>query len=160
MEKELKIDLEKYLIVVEGQEEKVVYDVDDSSIFSSKIVGCGRGARNAVVSKKTFKTLDEANLGIKYLDSCFRYKFKAIKVSELKKVSRKGWDILVEDVIGYNWSVNFNNNAEKESNRKQKVAYLELRQKAISLVSNNHVYSIEEDSEEEGVVIIRISKSC
>ena len=51
----LKSILDKYIIVVDGDEKKVVYDVDDSSIFSVSITGCGRGARNAVLSKKTFK---------------------------------------------------------------------------------------------------------
>jgi hypothetical protein len=46
----------KYIIVVKGDEKKVVYDVDDSSIFSVHITGTKRGARNAVISNKTFKT--------------------------------------------------------------------------------------------------------
>ena len=45
----------KYIIVVKD-EKKVVYDVDDSSIFSVHITGTKRGARNAVISNKTFKT--------------------------------------------------------------------------------------------------------
>ena len=53
----MKIDnlLDKYLIVVDGNENKIVYDVDDSRIFSVHITGCGRGARNAVLSKKLLK---------------------------------------------------------------------------------------------------------
>ena len=50
MEEKIMIEsiLDKYIIVVDGDEQKVVYDIDDSSIFSVSITGCGRGARNAV----------------------------------------------------------------------------------------------------------------
>ena len=112
--------LDKYIIVVEGDEKKVVYDVDDSSIFSVSITGCGRGARNAVLSKKTFKTLKEAEKGIKYLDTClWNFKFKAIKVSELKRLSKKGWDILINDIEDFNWGVDIEREMEAEKKRRK-----------------------------------------
>ncbi len=82
----LKSILDKYIIVVDGDEKKVVYDVDDSSIFSVSITGCGRGARNAVLSKKTFKTLKDAEKGIKYLDTCywnFKFSNKSIWIKRI-----------------------------------------------------------------------------
>lgn len=150
--------LDKYIIVVDGDEKKVVYDVDDSSIFSVSITGCGRGARNAVLSKKTFKTLEEAEKGIKYLDTCYwSFKFKAIKVSELKSLSEKGWDILIKDIKGFNWDVDIKREIEAEREQKEKKKYLELKNKAIKLVESGYIYSIEEDEDNE--IIIRCSGS-
>jgi hypothetical protein len=123
--------LDKYIIVVDGDEKKVVYDVDDSSIFSVSITGCGRGARNAVLSRKTFKTLKEAEKGIKYLDTCYwNFKFKAIKVSELKSLSEKGWDILIKDIEGFNWSADFEKEMEAKRAKEEKKRYSELKGKA------------------------------
>jgi hypothetical protein len=150
--------LDKYIIVVDGDEKKVVYDVDDSSIFSVSITGCGRGARNAVLSKKTFKTLKEAEKGIKYLDTCYwNFKFKAIKVSELKSLSEKGWDILIKDIEGFNWSADFEKEMESERAKEEKKRYSELKGKAINLVESEYIYSIEED--ENNGIIIRCSGS-
>ena len=150
--------LDKYIIVVDGDEKKVVYDVDDSSIFSVSITGCGRGARNAVLSKKTFKTLKEAEKGIKYLDTCYwNFKFKAIKVSELKSLSEKGWDILIKDIEGFNWDVDIKREIEAEIRKEEEKKYLELKNKAIELVESGYIYSIEEDEDNE--IIIRCSGS-
>lgn len=150
--------LDKYIIVVDGDEKKVVYDVDDSSIFSVSITGCGRGARNAVLSKKTFKTLKEAEKGIKYLDTCYwNFKFKAIKVSELKSLSEKGWDILIKDIEGFNWDVDIKREIEAEIRKEESEKYLELKNKAIKLVESGYIYSIEEDEDNE--IIIRCSGS-
>jgi len=150
--------LDKYIIVVHGDEKKVVYDVDDSSIFSVSITGCGRGARNAVLNKKTFKTLKEAEKGIKYLDTCYwNLKFKAIKVSELKSLSKKGWDILIKDIEGFNWYADFKRGLEAKREKEEKEKYLELKNKAIKLVESEYIYSIEEDENNE--VIIRCSGS-
>ena len=150
--------LDKYIIVVDGDEKKVVYNVDDSSIFSVSITGCGRGARNAVLSKKTFKTLKEAKKGIKYLDTChWNFKYKAIKVSELKGLSEKGWDILIEDIDDFNWDVDFERKMEAERKKEEKKKYLELKNKAIKLIESEYIYSIEED--DNNVIIIRCSGS-
>ena len=150
--------LDKYIIVVDGDEKKVVYDVDDSSIFSVSITGCGRGARNAVLSRKTFKTLKEAEKGIKYLDTCYwNFKFKAIKVSELKGLSDKGWDILIKDIERFNWHADFEKEIEAERKKEEKKKYLELKNNAIKLVESGYIYSIEEDENNE--IIIRCSGS-
>ena len=150
--------LDKYIIVVDGDEKKVVYDVDDSSIFSVSITGCGRGARNAVLSKKTFKTLKEAEKGIKYLDTCcWNLKFKAIKVSELKSLSEKGWDILIKDIEDFNWNSDFDRKMEAEREKEEREKYLELKKTAIKLVESGYIYSIEEDDNNE--IIIRCSDS-
>ena len=150
--------LDKYIIVVDGDEKKVVYDVDDSSIFSVSITGCGRGARNATLSKNTFKALKEAEKGIKYLDAChWNLKFKAIKVSELKSFSEKGWDILIKDIEGFNWDADFEKEMEVESAKEENKRYLELKNKAIKLVESGYINSIEDD--ENSKVIIRCSGS-
>ena len=151
--------LDKYIIVVDGDEKKVVYDVDDSSIFSVSITGCGRGARNAVLTKKTFfNTIGHANKGIKYLDTCYwNFKFKAIKVSELKCLSEKGWDILIKDIEDFNWSADFKKEMESKRKKEEKEKYLELKNKAIKLVESGYIYSIEEDENNE--IIIRCSGS-
>lgn len=150
--------LDKYIIVVEGDEKKVVYDVDDSSIFSVSITGCGRGARNAVLNKKTFKTLKEAEKGIKYLDTCcWNLKFKAVKVSELKSLSERGWNILIEDIKDFNLDVDFEKEWEAKREKEEKGKYLELKNKAIKLVESGYIYSIEEDEDNE--IIIRCSDS-
>lgn len=150
--------LDKYIIVVEGDEKKVVYDVDDSSIFSVSITGCGRGARNAVLNKKTFKTLKEAEKGIKYLDTCcWNLKFKVVKVSELKSLSERGWNILIEDIKDFNLDVDFEKEWEAKREKEEKGKYLELKNKAIKLVESGYIYSIEEDEDNE--IIIRCSDS-
>ena len=154
----LKSILDKYIIVVDGDEKKVVYDVDDSSIFSVSITGCGRGARNAVLSKKTFKTLKDAEKGIKYLDTCYwNFKFKAIKVSELKELSEKGWDILIKDIESFNWDADFEREMKVKREKEEKEKYLELKNKAIKLIESEYIYSIEED--DNNVIIIRCSGS-
>ena len=150
--------LDKYIIVVDGDEKKVVYDVDDSSIFSVNITGCGRGARNAVLSKNTFKTLKDAKKGIKYLDTChWNLKFKAIKVSELKSLSGKGWDILIKDIEGFNLDADFEKEMEVERAKEENKRYFELKNKAKKLVESGYIYSIEDDENNE--VIIRCSGS-
>jgi uncharacterized membrane protein len=158
MKIELESILDKYIIVVDGDEKKVVYDVDDSSIFSVSITGSGRGARNAVLSKKTFKTFKEAEKGIKYLDTChWHFKFKAIKVSELKDLSEKGWDILIKDIEGFNWHADFEKKMEAKRQEEERRKYLELKNTAIKLVKSEYIYSIEEDENNE--IIIRCSGS-
>src|SRR5574344_515018 len=156
MSKKLNLDdiLDKYIIVVDGDEKKVVYDVDDSRIFSVSITGCGRGARNAVLSEDTFKTLEDAEKGIKYLDTCYwNFKFKAIKVSKLKNLSIKGWNILVEDINHFNMNIDFQNEInckrEEENSRKR----LELKMKAISLIETMEISSI---STEDGETVITL----
>ena len=155
----MKIDnlLDKYLIVVDGNENKIVYDVDDSRIFSVHITGCGRGARNAVLSTKTFKTLNQAEKGIKYLDTCYwNCKFKAIKVSELESLSKKGWDYLLEDIEYYNFSRKFDKDFEKESRKESLLKYNELEKEAIELIKDGNIDRIY--CEEEGVYKIVIYK--
>lgn len=146
----MKIDklLDKYIIVVDGEEHKIVYDVDDSRIFSVHITGCGRGARNAVLSTKTFKSLNNAEKGIKYLNTCFwNCKFKAIKVSELEQVSKKGWNYLLEDIENYNFSRKLDKDFEKQSRKESLLKYKELEKEAINLIKDGNVdriYSFEE----------------
>lgn len=147
--------LEKYIIVVEGNEKKIVYDIDDSRIFSVHITGCGRGARNAVLSTKTFKTLNQAEKGIKYLDTCYwNCKFKAIKVSELKSLSEKGWDYLLEDIEYYNFTRKMDKDFEKESRKESLLKYNELEKEAIELIKNGRIDRITQS--EEGVYKIVI----
>jgi hypothetical protein len=158
METKIKIEeiLDKYIIVVDGDEKKVVYDVDDSCIFSVAITGCGRGARNAVLSKSTFKTLDEAEKGIKYLDTChWNFKFKTIKVSELKNVSEKGWDILIKDIEHFNWDCDFEYALEIKRKKEEEERKLELKKQAIEIVNSLFIDSIYES---EGEIIITLLK--
>jgi hypothetical protein len=160
MKTKMSIDkvLDKYVIVVDGDEEKVVYDVDDSRIFSVHITGCGRGARNAVLSRKTFKTVEEADKDIKYLNTChWTYKFKAIKVSDLKGISEKGWNILVDDIEDYNWDVDFEKEMKAKRDKEEKAKYLELKKKATDLIGCGLIYSIDEN-EEDNYVLIRVYK--
>jgi len=140
--------LDKYIIVVKGDEKKVVYDVDDSRI---SITGCGRGARNTVLSENTFKTLKEAEEGIKELSNClWGYIFKAIKVSELKDISVEGWDILIEDLKDYNWTIDFEKREKEEEQSK-------LKNRALEIINSEYVYSI--DLGEENEIVIRVSNS-
>lgn len=159
MEEKITIEsiLDKYIIVVDGDEQKVVYDIDDSSIFSVSITGCGRGARNAVLSKKTFKTLKDAEKGIKYLNTCWLFKFKAIKVSELKGLSERGWNILIEDIKDFNLGVDFENEMEAEEKEEEMEKQLKLKREAIKLVESKIIYSIETCEDDE--IIIRCSGS-
>lgn len=155
----MKIDklLDKYIIVVEGQEHKIVYDVDDSRIFSVHITGCGRGARNAVLSTKTFKTLNQAEKGIKYLDTCYwNCKFKAIKVFELENLSKKGWDYLLEDIEDYNFSRRLDKDFEKQSRKESLLKYNELEKEAINLIKEGNIDRIY--CSEEGVYEIVVYK--
>lgn len=155
----MKIDnlLDKYLIVVDNDEKKIVYDVDDSRIFSVHITGCGRGARNAVLSTKTFKTLKQAEKGIKYLNTCYwNCKFKAIKVSELEKLSKKGWDFLLEDIEDYNFTRKLDKDFERESRKESIRQYSVLEKETVELVKNGVIDRIE--CEEEGVYKIVIYK--
>lgn len=141
----MKIDnlLDKYLIVVDGDEKKIVYDVDDSRIFSVHITGCGRGARNAVLSTKTFKNLNQAEKGIEYLDTCYwNYKFKAIKVSELENISKEGFDYLLEDIEDYNFSRKLEKDFEKQSRKETLLKYIELEKDAIKLIKDGNIDGI------------------
>jgi len=149
--------LDKYIIVVDGDEKKVVYDIDDSSIFSVSITGCGRGARNAVLSKKTFMSLKKAKKGIKYLNDCWNFKFKAIKVSELKKLSDRGWNILIDDIKDFNWSADFEKEMEVKRKKEEEEKYSELKNKAAKLIEYGYIIAIEEDENDE--IIIRCSCS-
>jgi len=126
--------------------------------FPVSITGCGRGARNAVLSKSTFKTLKEAEKGIKYLDTCYWvYDFKIIKVSELKDISKRGWEILIEDIEEFNRDVDFEKEMEAERSKEAKKNYLELKNKAIDLVNVGYIENIDEDID-ENEFIIKISK--
>jgi hypothetical protein len=111
MKLELENIKEKFIIVVDGDEKKVVYDLDDSRIFSVHITGCGRGARNAVLSKSTFyNTKKEARTGINYLNTCnWNAKFKSIKVKDLGKHSEIGYKYLLEDIKWFNCDIDFEN---------------------------------------------------
>lgn len=157
MEEKITIEsiLDKYIIVVDGDEQKVVYDIDDSRIFSVHITGCGRGARNSVLSRKTFKTLKEAEKGIKYLNTCWLFKFKAIKVSELKGLSERGWNILIEDIEDFNLDVDFENEIEAEKEEEERERQLKLKREAMKLVESEIIYSIETCEDNE--IIIRCS---
>jgi len=155
----MKIDklLDKYIIVVDKEEHKIVYDVDDSRIFSVHITGCGRGARNAVLSTKTFKRLRDAEKGIKYLESChWNCKFKAIKVSELENISKKGWDFLLEDIDDYNFTRKLEKDFEKQSRKESLLKYNELEKEAINLIKEGRVDRIY--CSEEGVYKIVVYK--
>ncbi len=158
MEEKITIEsiLDKYIIVVDGDEKKIVYDVDDSRIFSVHITGCGRGARNAVLSRGTFKTRKEAEKGIKYLNTCWLFKFKAIKVSELKGLSERGWNILIEDIKDFNLDVDFENEIEAERKEEERKKQLKLKKEAMKLVESEIIYSIETYEDDE--IIIRCSK--
>lgn len=150
MEKKININSiqDKYIIVIDGQEHKVVYDVDDSRVFSVHVTGCGRGARNAVLTKNTFKSLKIAQKGCEWMRTCFSGTFKAIKVSELKAFSEKGYNWLVEDIESYNWDIDWYREREKEekSIAKQEQKLLELRAKDV--LSNKHLLEIAETEDE------------
>jgi hypothetical protein len=108
-----------WLIVVDGEEHKVVYEVDDERIFSSKITGLGRGCRSALISHKTFKDSKvKADKGIKYLDTChFSCKFKIIQVKDLDS---KGLKFLKEDIDSFNRDASYHNDLEIESKLSEK----------------------------------------
>ncbi len=154
----LKSILDKYIIVVDGSEEKVVYDVDDSRIFSVHVTGCGRGARNAVLTNNTFKSLKQANKGIDYLNACrLNCFFKAVKVSELKGISEKGYNWLIEDIEDNNRDFEFYKEIENKSKEEARENQAILKQNAIELLHESYVFSIEEN-EEENIIIITINK--
>ena len=159
MEEKITIEsiLDKYIIVVDGDEQKVVYDIDDTSIFSISITGIKRGAKFAVLSRGTFKTRKEAEKGIKYLNTCWLFKFKAIKVSELKGLSERGWNILIEDIEDFNLGVDFENEMEAEEKEAEMEKQLKLKREAIKLVESKIIYSIETCEDDE--IIIRCSGS-
>jgi hypothetical protein len=147
---------DRHIIVVHGDEKKVVYDCDDSRIFSVHITGCGRGARNAVLSRKTFMNLKQADKGIKYLDDCFwTCKFRIIKVSELEKISMVGYQYLIEDIKGYNSDIDWSRKMEIESKKEAQREYSEMSAKARNLINDNLIISIKE---EDDVTIIKLSK--
>ena len=151
----LKNILDKYIIVVDGDEKKIVYDVDDERIFSVHITGCGRGARNASLNNKTFKTSRNAEKGIKYLDTCYwSFKFKAMKVSELEVLNKAGYEYLISDIDSYNSDVDFYKEMEKERKKESKAEYLKLRNAAIDLVNSNVILSIEELEDEDAISIV------
>lgn len=151
----LELVLDKYLIVVNNDERKIVYDIDDSSIFSSSVIGCKRGARNAVLSHETFKTLDEAEVGLSYLNTChWSYEFKIIKVSELQKLSEHGWNILLEDINEFNLGIDFETENKYEMEASEKIRYSNLHNNAINIIESGHICSIEED--DDCVVTIKV----
>ena len=155
-----KLDINKYLnhylIVVDGQEEKVVYDIDDSRIFSSKITGCRRGARNAVLTTKTFLTSEQAENGIKYLDSCFwNFKFKTIKVHELEKMSKKGYEILLDDIESFNFDIAFENKREKEEKKKAREELKNRKELFEALIENRYKDSFYDEGNNTIEVILK-----
>lgn len=148
--------LDKYIIVVDGDESRIVYYVDDSRIFSIHITGSGRGARNAALSKNTFKTLKKAEKGIQYLDTChFLYKFRAIKVSELKLLSEKGYNFLMEDIEDYNRDIFFEIEEGKKSKKEDNKKYKKLKNTAIDLVKNGSICSIEYNEDNDTIIILK-----
>ncbi len=159
MKSKLKLEnlLEKYIIVVDKKEERVVYDIDDSRIFSVKITGCGRGARNAVLTKNTFFTsLKKAEKGLTYLNSCgWGCPFKIIKVSDLKELSEKGYNYLLEDIDDYNLDIDFMREIEKESKKEIDTQYKNLLDRAYNLVNCNIVMDV---VEEEKCYVIYLAK--
>jgi len=158
MKKEIDNIQNTYIIVVDGNEKEIVYDVDDSSIFSVHITGCGRGARNAVLSEDTFKTLENAEKGIEWLDSChWNHAFKAIKVSELKEISSIGYKYLVDDINSYNDDIGWNNEREKERIEKSEIEYKERKDKALELVKFNPIFSINEYDDEITITLLKVT---
>ena len=157
-----KINLEdindKFIIVVDGEEKKIVYEVDDERIFGTHVTGCGRGARNAVLSRKTFKTLDESLKAIKYLDSCFwNCNFKFLTVEKFRNDYSDAYTYLLKDIESFNWSVDFTNKFEKEEQKKREQEYTELKNQAINLVTENFVKRIETNENGDLVIIIQRS---
>lgn len=118
--------LDQYIIVVDGDEKKVVYDIDYNTNE------CGSGARNALLSKKTFKTLKEAENGIKHLNHK-EFEFKVIKVFELKDLSEKGWNDLIKNIEDFNLSVDFEKEMEIKSKKEENERFLELKTKELEL---------------------------
>lgn len=108
-----------WLIIVDGEEYKVVYEIDDERIFSSKVTGIGRGSRSALISHKTFKeNRDKAEKGIVYLDTCyFSCKFKAVQVKELCDEALK---FLKEDIDSFNRDVTYHNDLERKAKLAEK----------------------------------------
>lgn len=150
MRNKLKLEklLNKYIIVVDKDEKKVVYDIDDSRIFSVHITGCGRGARNTVLTNRTFKSLKDTERGIKYLDTCYwTCKFKAVLFSEYKSISETGYNYLIYDINDYNRDIDLEKEIKKERDKKEKAEYLELKNKAINLLNSYHILSIDNNDE-------------
>ena len=149
--------LNRYLIVVVGEEHKVVYSVDDSRIFSVHITGCGRGARNAVLSKDTFFTsLKKAIKSCDYMNSLnLNYKFMVIQFGELEIISKKGSNYLIEDIASFNFEVGAKNRYEKDKIKKEKQEYKKLLNEAILLLKSNYILSVDYDSDE---IVITLSR--
>lgn len=140
--------LEKYIIVVDGDEKKVVYDANDSRIFSVHITGCGRGARNAALNSNTFKSMSKAFRDIEYLSFChFSYKFKILKFSELQNFSTIGFDYLLKDIASYNESIDFKIKNKQERQKQEKENYLKLLNLTKKAIEQENIDSIKEDSE-------------
>lgn len=149
--------LNKYILVVVGEEHKVVYSVDDSRIFSVKITGCGRGARNAALSKNTFFTsLNKAIKACVYMNSLtLNCNFRVIEVEELKSVSKKGYDYLIEDIASFNFEVEANNSYERDKIKKEKQEYINLKNEAMLLLKSNYILSIDYESDNIRITLNR-----
>jgi hypothetical protein len=157
MRKKIKLEdiLDKYVIVVLGNEKKIVYDVDDSRIFSVHITGCGRGARNASISHSTFKTIEQAKKGIKYLDTChWTDVFTCLKVSDLRDNFKIGWAYLIQDIANFNDHIDFEEKMERDERMKHAKEAVERHREATRLLACSLVESICENEYGETVITL------
>lgn len=157
MKKKIKLQdiMDKYLIVVLGDAKKIVYDVDDSRIFSVHITGCGRGARNASLNLNTFKTLEQAKKGIRYLDTChWNHTFTCLKVSELRDNFKIGWAFLIQDIKDFNDHIDFVEKMERDERVKRTKEAIERHREATQILECSLVESISEN--EYGQIIITL----
>jgi hypothetical protein len=138
----------KYIIVVDGDEEKVVYNVDDSSIFSVHVTGVGRGARNASLSNNTFKSLSEVDEDIKYLENSWTLKFKAIRLDDYEKVSPKGYKNLIMDIEEYALEYSFEKQYQKKLKMERFIELGEDKKRAIELINAAISISVHENEDE------------
>jgi len=148
----------KFLIVVKGEEHKVVYDVDDSRIFSVHVTGCGRGSRNAVLSRKTFfSNTKKTGKAIEYLESSFRgVEFCSVLFAELKNISKTGYENLIEDIEDYNRDIDFDREYQKEENAAFQAEYEKTKEKAIKLINEKFIFEIEETDDSGGYTTIKV----
>lgn len=145
--------LNSYIIVVDGNEERVVYDIDDEKIFSVHVVGCSRGSKIAVLNENTFMSLAKSVKNIEYLESCFRYDFKVIKVSDLKTFSEKSYKNLLYDIENFNRNVDFHREIENKEIEDKENQYKKLHIDTIDLIENNIIESV---TQIDNIVTIKI----
>ena len=138
----------------------VIYAIDDERVLWVYGTGCGRGAKNACLSDKTFKKdVASAQMGIDYLKGCyfvpsFIAAMEIVKVSELKVLCIETYNLLQKDVE------DFNNRIIQDKKRKEEEEINENRryQELCASLRDGSFEDIEHLGNNEYRVIIRIKE--